>query len=255
MKLQYRETGDVTNPVIIILHGLFGSGDNWLTTSKAFADRYRVFLPDARNHGRSPHSETFSYDEMANDILELLDDNLIGQCYLIGHSMGGKTTMNFAQRFPERLKAAMVVDISPRYYPPHHQSVLAGFHAIDLATLQNRQQADEILSLHVKGVGERQFMLKNLYRQEDGSFAWRMNLDILTREIEQIGEGLTATQIDVRTIFVRGEKSNYITDEDAKEIKRIFPNSELHTIAGAGHWVQADKPVEFAELVNRTLLK
>jgi pimeloyl-ACP methyl ester carboxylesterase len=241
---------------LIILHGLFGSGDNWLTIARELAANYRIYLPDQRNHGRSPWSETFTYDAMSDDLLELMEANKIEQPVIIGHSMGGKTAMQFAVRFPTLVSKLVVVDIGPRYYPPHHQSILAGLLSIDPSTLQSRQQADSLLAQHVPELSVRQFLLKSLYRTEDPapapSFAWRLNLPVIAQAIEHVGEAISSEiAVELPTLFLRGGQSDYVKEEDMTLIRRIFPRAQLDTIAEAGHWLQAEQPQQFLEKVKQ----
>jgi esterase len=257
MKLYYREVGNTTAPAIIILHGLFGSSDNWLTVSKVIAEHgYRVILPDQRNHGQSLRSDEFGYVDMAADLHELITDLQLEQPVLVGHSMGGKTMMQYAMTYRNSgsmgaFRRLVVVDIAPKFYPVHHADILRGLSAIDLAALRTRAEADTILSQYEPSPTVRQFLLKNLYRTEvngQQQFAWRLNLSIISREIHGIGEELTdAHPVNVPTLFIRGSKSPYILDSDLPGILRLFPHAQLATIEGAGHWVQAEKPTEFVE--------
>lgn len=252
MKLFFRQTGDTGTP-LVILHGVFGSADNWLTVAKSLGERYRVFTVDQRNHGRSPHSDEFDYEVMAADLNEFIDDQGLENPVVIGHSMGGKTAMQFAINYPAAWSKLVVVDIAPKFYPIHHAQILAGLNAIDLVTLQNRQQAEEILLRYEDDPGTRQFLLKNLYRDTaTGRFGWRLNLGVLTRDIHLIGSELTGLRITTKpALFLRGSDSNYILPEDERDIRRIFPNAQIETVAGAGHWVQADQPEAFVAAVSR----
>ncbi len=254
MQLYYRELGESTpdQPPFIILHGLFGSSDNWLTVAKELAVHRRVYLPDLRNHGRSPWSEEFNYEVMSADLMEFIREHRIRQPIIIGHSMGGKTAMRFAVRYPSDFSQLMMVDIAPKHYPIHHDRILAGLRSIQLNTLQTRQQADEQLTSYVPDPGTRQFLLKNLYRDDNQGFAWRLNLSVIDREIEQVGEALAYTAPVMQpTMFLRGGFSNYVKDEDLPLIRQIFPNATLETIADSGHWIQAEKPKEFLEKVRK----
>jgi pimeloyl-ACP methyl ester carboxylesterase len=240
---------------VIILHGLFGSGDNWLTLAREMAEEYRIYLPDLRNHGRSPWSEEFTYDAMSDDLREFIEANKIEQPVIIGHSMGGKAAMRFAARFPTLVSKLIVVDIAPKYYRPHHQRILEGLRSIDLSALQSRQQADAQLAEYVPELPVRQFLLKSLYRIEDPanpqSFAWRLNLAVIDRRIENVGEALVYEKpVKLPALFVRGGQSNYVKDEDMTLISHIFPQARLNTIANAGHWLQAEQPQQFLEKVR-----
>lgn len=248
MKLYFRQTGD-TGPALVILHGVFGSSDNWLTISKTLAaEGYRVFALDQRNHGQSPRGDEHDYLVMATDLREFLEDQQLDQPTLIGHSMGGKAVMQYAMLYPKTFDKLVVVDIAPKFYPVHHADLIRGLNAIDLPNLKSRSEADVLLSRYEPSLTVRQFLLKNLYRNEQGQFAWRLNLPVIERELHGIGEELTNPRIiNEPTLFIRGSESPYILDEDIPIIKRIFPNAQVETIQGAGHWVQAEKPAEFVQ--------
>lgn len=252
MKLYHRLVGD-TGPAILILHGVFGSSDNWLTVSKTIAAQgYRVFMLDQRNHGQSPHSDDFSYLHMADDLREFITDHAIEQPIIIGHSMGGKTVMQYAMLYPGTFQKLVVVDIAPKFYPVHHAELIRGLKAIDLMGITSRNDADAVLSEYESSLPVRQFLLKNLYRNQQGQFDWRLNLPVIERELHGIGEELTNPRIvEEPTLFIRGRKSPYILDEDIPAIRRIFPNVVVETIEDAGHWVQAEKPDEFVAVLMK----
>ncbi|MCY7350936.1 MAG: alpha/beta fold hydrolase [Cytophagaceae bacterium] len=251
MKLFFRQTGE-TGPALVILHGIFGSADNWLTVAKMLSTQFRVFTLDQRNHGRSPHHDDFDFEVMAADLKEFIDDQNLEAPIILGHSMGGKTAMQFAMNYPDAWSKLVVVDIAPKFYPIHHAPILAGLNAIDLRTLSGRQQAEELLSRYEANPGVRQFLLKNLYRDATtGHFGWRLNLPVLTRDIHLVGSELTYLRPTPKPVlFLRGAESTYILPEDERDILRIFPSALIRTIAGAGHWVQADQPVAFVEAVT-----
>lgn len=250
MQLHFKQLGESGTPVIII-HGLFGSSDNWQAIGKALSDEYKVYLIDQRNHGRSPRSDKFTYDAMSEDLLEFIGQHNLLMPVIIGHSMGGKTAMTFAVQHPLLFSKLIVVDISPRFYPVHHESILKGLTSIDLQGITSRQEADEQLAIHEPHPTVRSFLLKNLYRNENGSFDWRINLPVLNEQIENVGEALTdAVSIDNPTLFLNGERSDYIKEEDKTLIHRIFPQAEFITVANAGHWVHAEQPEEFASIVR-----
>ncbi len=251
MKLNFRKIGEI-GPPLVILHGLFGMSDNWLTIAKSFAQTFQVYILDLRNHGQSPHSEHFSYKIMAADLAKFINENELKNVILIGHSMGGKVLMQFAIDYPKNFDKLIVVDIAPKFYPVHHTSILQGLHAINLENLQSRTEANEILKRFEENEGVRQFLLKNLFRNTvTGHFDWRFNLPILTKEIANIGDEITTNEpVGNSILFVSGSASSYILDEDKKLILAIFPNAKFAIINGAGHWVQADKPLEFIEIVT-----
>lgn len=253
MKLHFREVG--TGKPLIILHGLFGFLDNWQTLAKYFAQHFKVYLVDLRNHGRSPHSPDFSYPAMAADLLEFIAEHQIQQPAIMGHSMGGKVAMHFALHHPDQVSRLIVVDMAPKAYPPHHQDILAGLNAVDVQAVTSRGEADQALARHIPDEGVRQFLAKNLYRQEDNTFAWRMNLPVIEEKIGEVGKETTAEgTFDKPTLFIRGGNSRYILPEqDMDLIRRLFPAATLETIAGAGHWVHAEKPQELFNHVVRFL--
>jgi pimeloyl-ACP methyl ester carboxylesterase len=245
MKLHVREMGE--GFPLVILHGLFGFSDNWQTHAKKLSSYYRIILVDLRNHGHSPWSNEFSYQLMADDLKELIDDLGIKKMHLLGHSMGGKVAMLFAQQHTKSIDKLIVVDIGTKAYPMHHQHILAGMHAIDLNTITARSQAEAILKEHIDSDGVRQFLLKNLYWKDKGQLAWRMNIEVLEREMPEILAALPEKETFVPTLFIRGALSNYILDEDFSAIEEVFPEAEFVTIENAGHWVHAEAPEEFMD--------
>ena len=254
MQLHFKKIGEEGKP-LIILHGLFGMGDNWITIGKVLSIHYQFFILDLRNHGQSPHSEHFSYKIMASDVADFIAENNLEGAFLIGHSMGGKVLMQLAIDFPAIYEKLIIVDIAPKFYPVHHTAILQGLHSIDLKTLQSRTEANEILKRFESSEGVRQFLLKNLFRNpETGHFGWRFNLPILTNEIASIGDEITSNHaINKPILFIAGGQSSYILDSDHPSILSLFPLAKFEKIVEAGHWVQAEKPTEFVELVNHFL--
>lgn len=247
MKLNYKIEG--TGAPLFIVHGLFGSLDNWQTLGRKFAEHFQVVLIDQRNHGHSPHSEDFDYDYMANDLAELAHDLGFEKINLIGHSMGGKAAMRLAQLKPSLLDKMIVVDIGPKGYPMHHGTILEGLNAIDFDFVKSRREADKVISEYIKDMGVKQFLLKNLYWVEKGQLGWRINLPVLEREMPRIIGALPTEEVDIETLFIRGEKSNYILEDDYQDIFNQFPNSDIETIYNAGHWIHAENPFDFYNLV------
>jgi len=250
MPLHYKVLGE--GPPLIVLHGLFGLMDNWMGIAKQLSENYQVFLIDLRNHGRSPHKPVFDYEAMSQDLHEFMAEHQIANPVIIGHSMGGKVAMYFAGRYqPEPFAKLIVVDIAPKYYPVHHRPILDALQSIDVTALQTRQQAENQLAQLIPEPDVRLFLLKNLYRTEEGHFAWRFNLPVIDTQIENVGEALPAHfQCEKPVLFIRGERSRYIEDEDMKLILKHFPAARLETVAGAGHWVHAEKPAELLKLVQ-----
>lgn len=247
MELFARESGQ--GEPLVILHGLFGSSDNWYTIAKTFATQYKVYLVDQRNHGLSPHSDEFNYKLMTEDLNEFFTDHNIDKAIVIGHSMGGKAAMNFAVKFPDKVKKLIIVDITPRAYPLRHDYVINGFKSIDLATLESRTQADELMAKFVPEKDERQFLLKNLSRTSDGKFEWKPDVDAIAKNIAEIGTEMQYPGTYTGpSLFIRGERSNYYKPDDEANILTIFPKAKFASI-DSGHWVQAEKPQEFAQTV------
>lgn len=243
MKLHYKKMG--SGEPLIVLHGLMGMLDNWQTPAKTFAEHFEVFLIDQRNHGHSPHSDDFSYQLMMEDLLEFVEDHDIHQAHFLGHSMGGKTVMKFAQNYPDYVDKLIVADIAPRAYEVHHQQILAGLLAVNLETTKSRKEAEQILSQYISEFGVKQFLLKNLYWKEKGKLAWRFNLETINKVIADIGEEINDAMFEGETLFIRGEISNYITDSDFDMIHTYFPSAKVTTIKNAGHWVHAEQPELF----------
>ena len=240
MQLNFKKTG--SGPPLVILHGLFGSLDNWFSIAKELVEHYTLYLVDQRNHGDSPHSNEWNYGVMVEDLRELLDAEGLDSVYLMGHSMGGKTVMNFAVTYPERVRKLIVGDIAPRYYPIHHQVILEGLNALDLSQLQSRKEADEQLAAFIPELGIRQFLLKSLGRDTNG-FAWKVNLSVITQHIEEVGKALDeGTVFEGPTLFLGGANSSYIQEKDLSDMKRHFPNCTWISIPNAGHWLHAEQP-------------
>lgn len=247
MKLFYREYGQ--GKPMIILHGLMGSSDNWLPQARLLAEQYHVYVIDQRNHGQSPHSDELSYQALANDLHEFITEHQLKNPVIIGHSMGGKTAMNFAIAHQDMLSALIVVDIAPKAYEVRHDYIVEGLKAVPIDKIQTRQEADNVLAQKVPNEGVRQFLLKNLMRKPEGGFAWRINLPVIERSIQRVGEGLFVQgTFDKKTLFIRGRHSDYILDEDRDQIRAYFPKAKIVTM-DTGHWVQAEKPAEFVEVV------
>ncbi len=247
MELFYREVGE--GAPMVILHGLFGSSDNWFTQAKMFGEKYHVYLLDQRNHGQSPHTDAHDYKLLAEDLKNFLEGKSIADPIIIGHSMGGKTAMNLAVAHPGLVKRLVVVDIAPKDYPVRHDSIIDGLKAMDLVQINSRKEADEALAGYIDSFEVRQFLLKNLQRKKEGGFEWKINLKALDANLEKISEGLQYPGgFDKPTLFIRGERSNYILKEDYDPIHKIFTSATIVSLE-TNHWVQAEKPQEFVDTV------
>ena len=235
----------------VILHGFLGMSDNWKTLGNQFAEHFQVHLVDQRNHGRSFHDDAFYYEALAEDLKNYFDTHQIKDAILLGHSMGGKTAMLFATLYPELVSKLIIADISPRFYPIHHDAILDGLNSLDFDTLKSRGQADKQLANYVTDAGTRMFLLKNLYWIEKGKLALRINLDVLTENVSEVGEALPLhAKFDGDTLFLRGDKSEYIGNQDETLIKNHFPEAKIVTIANAGHWLHAENPKDFYQAVT-----
>jgi pimeloyl-ACP methyl ester carboxylesterase len=252
MKLHYKILGE--GEPLIILHGLFGMLDNWQTLGKKWANDFQVILVDLRNHGHSPSDSQFNYQLMLQDLEELADDLLLDHITILGHSMGGKLGMKFAQTYPELVQKLIIADIGPKKYPVHHQQIINGLKSVPIKQVKSRQEVKSHLLPYIPDEQTLQFFLKNLYWKEKGKLDWRFNLDAIANNIDYVGEELLANQFNKPTLFIRGGNSSYILDSDIPEIKRVFAHSEIKTIPNAGHWLHAENSTMFFNLVNEFLL-
>ncbi|MBF7091800.1 alpha/beta fold hydrolase [Flavobacterium sp. ALJ2] len=242
---------------LLILHGFLGMSDNWKTLGTQFAaDGFQVHILDLRNHGRSFHSDIFTYEAMVQDVFEYCQANNLDKVDIIGHSMGGKIAMFFAAIHPEKVNKLIVADIAPKYYPQHHQDILAGLNAVDFSVKPSRNDVEAILAAYISDFGTRQFLMKNLYWLEPGQLAFRFNLPVFNTNLEVIGKELDANLVfNNATLFIRGGASRYILDSDFENIKQHFPDSNIETIPNVGHWLHAENPKMFYGLSIEFLKK
>ena len=253
MRLHFQSMG--SGEPLVVLHGLFGSGDNWLSFAQRFAVRFRVILPDARNHGLSPHHPEMSYPLMAADLLELMAEQGIGAAHLLAHSMGGKTAMEFALTHGEQVRSLVVVDIAPRAYDPRHEHILEALCGLDPGRYLDRREIEHALADAIPELAVRRFLLKSLTREGSRGFRWKLGLEEIKRNYSRLNEGLAGGRSwGGPCLFVRGENSDYVREEDRAAINDLFPAAEFRAIAGAGHWVHADAPGPFERLVSGFLV-
>lgn len=247
MKLNYKEFGE-GNQVLIILHGLLGSLDNWQSHAQHFAEDFKVYTIDHRNHGKSPHSEDMDYDLFVDDLAEFFEDQGIQSAHLLGHSMGGKTVMNFATLYPKKVDKMIVADMSPKASDYAHALIFQALNAVDLENLKSRGEAEITISEFIPEFGVRQFLLKNLTRDKEKGFVWKANISAIERNYPHILEGLDEYALfEGETLFLKGAKSNYVTDEDYELINGHFPKAIIQEVSNAGHWLHAENPKEFYE--------
>ena len=248
MQLNFKQLGH--GEPLVLLHGLFGSADNWLGVAPSLAEKFHIFIPDLRNHGSSPHSLEMDYSLMAADVEEFFCRHNLQNASVLGHSMGGKVAMQFALSFPARVKKLIVVDMAPRAYAPAHEHIFAALLALDLIKFQTRSQIEAALAAEIPSLNLRRFLLKNLGRNGDGAFQWKMNLRGVAENYPRLGEALASlTPFTHPTQFIRGGQSDYIRAADEAEILRLFPKAIIETIPTANHWVHAEAPAEFLRLV------
>ena len=268
MKLYYKKLG--SGHPLIILHGLYGSGTNWLSIANKLSSLCEVYLVDQRNHGQSPHADSHSYPLLMDDLVELVDDLGMKKVMLLGHSMGGKTAMYFATQHPGRVSKLMVADISPLPYMRNdmeaqqiysHQQIISALLAIELKQQRSLGEIDDDLSHYLPDKRLRQFLLKNLYRQSGRPYRWRLNLEVLLHSLDNMVDGLSFDEFSVQgfsqfpVLFLKGEQSAYIGPEDEVAIRSLFPGAEIAGIPDAGHWLHAEQPEMFVKLVKSFIVK
>lgn len=234
---------------LLIIHGFLGMSDNWKTLGSQYAALgFEVHLLDLRNHGRSFHSEEFSYEVMVDDLIDYCQHHQLQNVSIIGHSMGGKVAMLFAVSHPNQVEKLIIADIGSRYYAPHHQSILAGLNAVDFSQKPSRGEVEEILYPFIPDFGTRQFLMKNLYWKTPEQLDFRFNLNVFNDKIDEIGKALPQnTRFEKPTLFIRGGNSDYITQSDLPLIENHFPQYALQTIPNVGHWLHAEDPKQFFE--------
>jgi esterase len=238
-----------TGKPLLILHGFLGMSDNWKTLAAQYASEgFSVHALDLRNHGRSFHSEEFTYAAMANDVLDYCNAKGLDVVDIIGHSMGGKVAMLFAVTNPEKVRKLIIADIGPKSYAPHHDEILAALNAVDFSKKPSRADVEEAMKSYVPDFGTRQFLMKSLYWKSPEQLAFRFNLDVFNKNRDLVGEPLPKDSVfEKPTLFIRGGNSNYIKDEDMDLIRKHFPNAVLETVPDAGHWLHAENPRVFFE--------
>lgn len=241
MELNYKIFGK--GKPIIILHGLFGMLDNWQQFAKQLANNYLVYILDLRNHGKSPHSESFDYNLMVKDIFQFINTHNIKSPHLIGHSMGGKVAIQFAYEYPSLIDKLVVIDIGLKKYKPKHNLILKALNSLNLEVFSNRKQIDNTLSEVIPNWNIRQFLIKNIAKNNSSQgYHWKLNLESITKNYHLIIDELDFSKsIECQCLFIKGQNSDYILDEDKAGIIKILPNSQFITIPNAGHWVHAEQ--------------
>lgn len=262
MKLFFRKYG--YGPPLIILHGLFGSSDNWATIARTLENDYTIYLPDQRNHGKSPHSDVHDYSSMRDDLQELVSDLDLDRFYLAGHSMGGKAAIAYALKWPEKLLGLLVADISPfisgkEESPEYlqHAGILNAMLSIDLSKIKSRSEAEELIGKKITSPSIRGFVLKNLERTHDNQFKWKLNAESILKNLSKIMEGIDRNDVfrhqvtGFPVIFLKGKKSSYLPASDYNDVMKVFPAAEIVEVEDAGHWIHSDKPDEVTKNLKR----
>lgn len=266
MRLFYKKSG--SGDPMVILHGLYGSSDNWSAIGRELEKHFTIYLVDLRNHGRSPHDDRHSYELIREDLLLFMENAGLGKALFLGHSMGGKAAMCFAGHYPEKVEKLIVADIAPKSYKNlyrrealSHDTILQAMNSIDLSSVSSRRDIDSLLSHSISSKRIRGFLMKNLKPAEDRKYRWALNLDVLIRELDNIMDGVNADCFDpdnpvegIPALFIRGADSPYITDNDVGLILKIFPSARLETIPDAGHWLHAEQPAAFVDAVKNFAL-
>lgn len=242
LPLAFTALGQSEKPALIILHGLLGSSRNWLGVGKILSADFNVFLLDLRNHGISPHSDSMSYDDMVNDLSDWVDKNNIPSFYLLGHSLGGKVAMTYACRHPRHLLGLIIEDIAPKEYNLRYSAEFEAMNNLALATIKNRTDADKAMEAKISDWTWRQFILTNLVRDENKNFLWQINLPVLTRWLPQIMQNPIKNEdkFNGPTLFLRGETSDFITNDDYPNIYKHFPQATILELPHTGHNVHIE---------------
>jgi pimeloyl-ACP methyl ester carboxylesterase len=253
MELNYKEFG--SGLPLIILHGLLGSSDNWQSLAKEYAEHFTVFIVDQRNHGKSPHSDEFSYDILTQDILEFCEQRHIYKAHILGHSMGGKVAMQFTLEHHDYVDKLIIADIAPIRYEAGHNEIFEALRTIDLSKVASRREVENLLAFSIKNFGVRQFLMKGLTRDVDNNFVWKFNLNSLWNNYDNI---LATFQNDHQflgeTLFINGGKSDYVLPEHHDKIENYFPKVQYETVLNAGHWLHAEQANEFFDKTLKFLI-
>lgn len=255
MELAFRKHGE--GQALIILHGLFGQMDNWNSLAKQFAELgFSVYTIDQRNHGLSPHSDDWTYELMAKDLNDFIKQHHLSKPILLGHSMGGKTVLFFEKMFPNIADKLIIVDVASKQYTPKHNEVIKALNAVDFNIVKNRKEAEMILNEYIHDFGTKQFLLKNIYWKDtiNDKMDWRFNLKIITINYNNINVNVPEFVSSTPTLIIRGSLSDYINENDISDFKKRFNNIEFQTLLNAGHWVHAEKPIDFFNVVKNFII-
>ncbi|MCH7534576.1 MAG: alpha/beta fold hydrolase [Bacteroidetes bacterium] len=250
MELNYKVYGE--GKPLIILHGLFGSSDNWDTLAEQFGESHQVYALDIRNHGNSPHSDEFNYQLMVEDLIEFVEKHELDKVNLVGHSMGGKMAMAFVNEYPDKVNKLVVLDIGVHKYPLHHEEKIRGMMALNLASISSRSQADKQLKSDVPHDMVRIFLLKNLFWNDDKMLEWKFNLHSLAKNLENIFDKVDLDKVfNEPALFIKGGQSDYIDLNQMNLIEEHFSNHSVIVFDKSGHWLHVQEPNRLLETVNK----
>ncbi len=265
MELFYRKKGETGEP-LIILHGLYGSGDNWMSIAQVLKEHFQVYLIDQRNHGRSPHSDDMDYELLSEDLHAFIQTHNIGKANIIGHSMGGKTAMWFTLKYPKLVHRLVVVDIAPKTYDMSntnsnvHKMIISALKNVEPESATGRKEIEKRLLVFIPNKQLCMFLLKNIDRDNNGKYCWRININSIEKNIEKIMDGFSGlakdgiSPVSTPTLFIKGELSDYIKEDDIDTIRELFPEGKLVTFPDAGHWLHAQQPDLFLKTVVEFLI-
>lgn len=239
---------------LLIVHGLFGMSDNWITLGRKFSQNYQVHLIDLRNHGRSFHHAEMNYEVITQDLVNYCIEHQLSKIYIIGHSLGGKVAMNLATKHPDLVQKLIIADIAPKTYNDRHSFIFKALQHIDFENVKSRKEIENQLSRTIENQSILQFLLKNVYHSDSGKLTLRFNLSVLEKNYLSLNETLPSTSVyEGKTLFLKGQYSDYINTSDYLYIQKHFSNSEIVTISKAGHWLHAENPLEFYDQCIRFL--
>jgi esterase len=242
--------GEMTKqPVLLIVHGLFGSGRNWRAIAKRLSAGRQVITVDMRNHGASFWDASHSYPDLADDLASVLSQ-IPGPVDILGHSMGGKAAMVLALRNPANLNRLIVADIAPATYTHSHSANIEALQGLEISNLTRRSEADTLLGEKIPDAATRAFLTQSLVLSDTGN-RWALNLDALGANMENlVGFPDVAGSFSKPTLFIKGGLSDFIMPEHMQKIETLFPNFIIREIANAGHWVHAEAPRAFTESLS-----
>ncbi len=252
VQIHFSEAGE--GPAVVLMHGLFGAGNNLGALARFLRDRYRVLSLDLPNHGRSAWQDQAGPVALAETLLRWMDGVRVERAAFVGHSLGGKVAMELALAHPGRVSSLVVADIAPVAYPPHHDAIFAALDAVERAGCRSRDEAAKLMSAHLREADVIQFLLASLQRQTDGAYGWRFNLGGIRNDYAAIRDApVGGRHYPGPALFIKGGDSDYILPEHREQVLALFPMASVKVMPGCGHWLHAQQPVQFNGIVGRFL--